>query len=349
MRGRGRGMKRVMGAAALFAAAAASSSAGVAAQRPSVAILGVASEEGDDDLAAAITGALREQLDADSTVRVSSSRASLSQMTMLQDCDIVEADCRMRVGKAVNADQVLYGGLRRAGTRGHEVEVHLFTTQDGQDSMARRALPAGDTGEAQLAGHARALLATLRGEAQPEAQTVAPSEDEDGPPPVATVTPDVQPLDEAAADSEQPSPAAAPSSNDWLGYTLLGVAGVSAVLTVVSWTQIKAAESDDDFVAYGNAVYRMDRGVKDVCEKADDNVDYGVDAQTLAGARSSCDKGQTFDLLQYVFIGATLVSAGFGTYFLLDDEDGGGSTSGELSVRARVGRGFGLVNLRLDL
>jgi hypothetical protein len=316
------------------------------AQRPTIAVLGVASEEGDDDLAADITAALRAEVESDASVRLSSSRASLSQMTMLQDCDIVEADCRMRVGKAVNADQVLYGGLRRAG-RNHEVELHLFETQDGRDTQARRALPGGDTSDAALAVHARALLAALRGESAPEPAPLPPGDD--GPPPVATVTPDVAPLEHTEIDTSEPEAAGEPSTNDWLGYTLLGTAAVSAGLTVFSWTQIKAAETDGDFVAYGEAVYVRAPTVKDVCEEADAGATYGVSMETLAGAGSACDKGQTFDVLQYVFLGATLVSAGLGAYLLLDDDGGDGSGSRALPVRAQLGRDGGLVSVRLAL
>jgi hypothetical protein len=325
---------------------------GASAERPTLAILGVASEEGDDALAADITAALRAEVESDETVKLSSSRASLSQMTMLQDCDISETDCRTRVGKAVNADQVLYGGLRRAGGRNHEVEVHLFTTEDGKETVARRAVPGGDTSEATLRAHARALLAALRGEVgEPEPAAAPRDDDDDGPPPVATVTPDVEPLEPTQADTSEPPPTGEPSSNDWLGYTLLGTAAVSAGLTVFSWTQIKAAETDDNFVAYGEAVYVADPTIKDVCEEAEADFRYGVNPQTVAGARSACDKGQTFDLLQYVFIGATLVSAGFGAYFLLDDdgEDSPGSGARDLSVRAHLARDGGLVSVRLEL
>jgi hypothetical protein len=322
-----------------------------AAERPTLAILGVASEEGDDDLAASITDALRAELESDSSVRLSASRASLSQMTMLQDCDIAEADCRTRVGKAVNADQVMYGGLRRSGPRGHEVELHLFTTADGKDTYARRALPAGETGDTALAEHARALIAALRGEPEAPAEPAPVADQGEGPPPVATVTPDVAPLEESAVDTAEPPADSAPASNDWLGYTLLGTAAVSAGLTVFSWTQIKAAESDDAFVAYGEAVYLADPTVKDVCKEAEANTPYGVNAQTLAGANDACDQGQTFDVLQYVFLGVTLVSAGFGTYFLLDDEGdtASGSGSRDLSVRAALGRDHGLLSVRLQL
>jgi hypothetical protein len=322
---------------------------GAGAERPTLAILGVASEEGDDALAADITAALRAEVENDGSFKLSSSRASLSQMTMLQDCDISETDCRTRVGKAVNADQVLYGGLRRAGGRNHEVEVHLFATEDGKETMARRAVPGGDTREATLGAHARALLAALRGEGEPEPAAVPPGDD--GPPPVATVTPDVEPLEPTQADASEPPPTDEPSSNDWLGYTLLGTAAVSAGLTVFSWTQIKAAETDDDFVAYGEAVYEADRTIDDVCEEAEARHNYGVNPQTVAGARSACDTGQTFDMLQYVFLGATLVSAGLGAYFLLDDdgEDSDGSGARDFSVRAQLARDGGLVSVRLKL
>lgn len=322
---------------------------GASAQRPTLAILGVASEEGDDALAADVTAALRAEAENDGSIKLSSSRASLSQMTMLQDCDITESDCRTRVGKAVDADQVLYGGLRRAGGRNHEVEVHLFTTDDGKETVARRAVPGGDTSDAALAVHARALLAALRGEGE-VVPSPLPARD-DGPPPVATVTPDVAPLERAETDTSEPPPASEPSSNDWLGYTLLGTAAVSAGLTVFSWTQIKAAETDDSFVAYGEAVYVQDPTIKDVCEQADAGFRYGVNPQTVAGARGACDKGQTFDVLQYVFLGATLVSAGFGAYFLLDDdgEDDAGSGARDVSVRAHLARDGGLVSVKLEL
>ena len=47
-----------------------------------------------------------------------------------------------------------------------------------------------------------------------------------------------------------------PSNDDWLGYSLLGVAGVSAGMMVFSWTQIESA--NEDIEAY-NAVYEMNR------------------------------------------------------------------------------------------
>jgi hypothetical protein len=315
------------------------------AQNQSLAVLGLSSDD-DEALAAELTDALRAEAKADPDYRVSSSHVSLSQMTMANDCDITEAPCRARIARALDVKQVIYGEVRRASGVAYEVELHMFASA-GSASSARRSIPKGETNRTDLGRHARALLHALEGRPDPE-QSV------DEPPPAAAVAPDVKPLSheehEAAPSFSEDAPHASHGSDDWIGYTLLAVAGVSLGLTVFSWTQIASAGDDKNFVAYRSAVYAQKPSVSDVCDEAQARRSYGVDANTLANTRNACSTGKTFERLQYVFIGATLVSAGVGTYFLLDDDgpEHAKKDGPHLAFRPTLGRYGAGLNVRLN-
>jgi hypothetical protein len=238
-------------------------------------------------------------------------------MTMAQDCEITEAACRQAIGSALQVDHVVYGSVRRAGSRGHTVEAHLFDTSAGQESSATRNITPGMTTESDLAPTARELL---RGLTSPEAPSAEPAP-LDAAPVVPTVAPDVTPLEDAEGrEQDEPSPApAASSSNDWLGYTLVGLGVASLGATVFSWIQIDQANEDPDLRAYRMAVPAT---VDDACAELDDGSAYGLNAGMLDNAKSACSKGETFDVLQYVFLATAVVSGGIGVYFLLDDEAG---------------------------
>jgi hypothetical protein len=288
---------------ALFAMAAASTAR---AEPQELAVLGLASDD-DLALAAALTDALRLEAQREGNFRVSDSNASLQQMTMAHDCDIAESACRMTIAKALGAEQVIFGELRKKPTGGYDVDLHMFAAQGGE-TQAHRAIGSGETDRVHLHVHARALLRELEGLDEDVAG-------DDGAGAGAETT--------AAASSEAFAPDAEPDvagSNDWIGYTLFGVAGVSLGLTIFSWTQIHAAAHDDDFEAYRKAVGAMKPSIRDVCDEAEAGRSYGVGADRLANANDACNRGNAFERLQFVFIGAMLVSAGIGTYFLLDDD-----------------------------
>ena len=102
------------------------------------------SEEGDDARAAALTDALREQAQDDSGVRVTNTRASLSQMTIMHDCAILRG--RSAASRSARRSRP----TRRStawfapGARGHEVELHQFTSSDGNEVTAKRVIPAAE-------------------------------------------------------------------------------------------------------------------------------------------------------------------------------------------------------------
>lgn len=311
----------------------------VSAQGRSLAVLGLASESPNDATAAALTDALRAEAESLGAYKVASGRPALSQMTMAQDCEITEGSCRKAIGSALGVEHMLYGSLGASTSGGRDAEVHLFTASSGDDVVARRTIPEGSS----LAEHARALLRELRGEklpppaAEEEPALIAPVEE----------APEEPVVEDEVEEPAEPARETA-SSNDWLGYSLLGVAAVSTGLTVFSWLQISDAANDKEYNNYRRAVGLMNPGADDVCAEADVGTLYMQNPATVTAARNACSKGQTFEILQYVFLGAAVASAGFGVYFLLDDEASESAARGQtLALRPAVGPESAELSLRL--
>jgi hypothetical protein len=311
------------------------------AHAQSVAVLGLTSEDGDDGLATAITRAVRSEAESHDGYEVSSSQVSLAQMTMAQDCEITDAQCRIAVANALKTERVIYGALVRSNRRTYELQLHMANGRDGTEVRAARTFSSRDTSDATFARLARELLAELRGEVAPAA---------DAPPvaPLAPIAADDESLEARTGAEAAPPPAdGEPSSNDWLGYTLVGVAVASTAMTVFSWMQIDKAEQDQGLMAYRKAV---DPEVGDACDEAQHGNTYGLGTDVVDDARAACRQGRTFEVLQYVFLGAALASAGAGAYFLLDDESADHAAAGgrSLALLPRVSpRGAAALDLRV--
>jgi hypothetical protein len=323
----------------LLVVASLATTAPAAAQK--LAILGLSSKDGDDEPAAKLTDALRTEAAADSGLQLSDTTALLSQLVVLHDCEISDAACRDTIARQLEAGELIYGAIRRTES-GHKVELHYYSTADSSLTHASRELTIEGASEAELASEARGLLRELRPSDTPEEPAAAPE-------PAPEVTRVRRPVPLAEPLESEPESQDEASSNDWLGYSLLGVAAVSAGLVVFSWSEIDAARKDSDFRAYREAVGRVQTGagVDDVCEEADAGRPYFLETERFKRARSACGRGATFEILQWVFIGSALVSAGFGTYFLLDDE--GETDAARASVTPMLGKGDAGLQLRIQL
>ena len=69
--------------------------------------------------------------------------------------------------------------------------------------------------------------------------------------------------------------------------------------------------------------------------------------ERLENVRGACRRGETFEILQWVFAGTALVSAGIGTYFLLDDESE--PDTSRASIAPILGKGDAGLRLRIRL
>jgi D-Tyr-tRNAtyr deacylase len=130
------------------------------------------------------------------------------------------------------------------------------------------------------------------------------------------------------------------SSNlSWLGYTLIGVGAASLAGWGVSMYLVNDTNKDPGFVGYKAA---FPQSTDDVCDLADsDNTAGGrVSAAQLSNVKSLCSRGRTFNLLQWVFLGAGVLSASVGTFIVVSES--GSNENEAAAAKARTSRALTL-------
>jgi hypothetical protein len=119
---------------------------------------------------------------------------------------------------------------------------------------------------------------------------------------------------------------------EWLGWTLIGVSGLSLVGTVVSMKMIDDVNNDDLYKDYRELVYLGNRKAeldntpelieKDTCAAATEKgFAYSLNDSEFEEVVSMCNRADTFEVLQWVFLGTTVVAGGVGTYLVLTAGD----------------------------
>jgi hypothetical protein len=137
----------------------------------------------------------------------------------------------------------------------------------------------------------------------------------------------------------------------WLPYALIGLSGAALAGTVVSWVWINSIEKDKDFQDYRARVGITNQGV-DVCNQARNGFAYAApestEYQKFSAVQGMCARASTLEVLQFVFLGAAVVSGGIGAYLLFaqtaarpaEYEPHPSSPSSRLSLEPRVGQGL---------
>ncbi len=151
----------------------------------------------------------------------------------------------------------------------------------------------------------------------------------------------LEPVPEPTQDATAPIAALGPledeesggSNLSWLGYTLIGVGAASLAGWGVSMYLVNDTNKDRTFVSYKSA---FPQTTDDVCDLADSNNTAGgrVSAAQLSDVKSLCSRGRTFNLLQWVFLGAGVLSASVGTFIVVSES---GSTE-EQTAKAKRSR-----------
>jgi len=105
----------------------------------------------------------------------------------------------------------------------------------------------------------------------------------------------------------------------WLGYTLIGVGAASLAGWGVSMYVVGQTNEDPKFVNYKRSFAQSN---DDVCALADNNntASGRVSQADLSDVKSLCSTGRAFNLLQWVFLGAGVLSASIGTVILVTDD-----------------------------
>jgi uncharacterized membrane protein len=132
----------------------------------------------------------------------------------------------------------------------------------------------------------------------------------------------VQEQQEFAAAPEQATSALpeqeSHSSLAWLGYTLIGVGAASAIAWGTSMYMIEFQYNRD--ATYKDYRNRYANRTLDACDAALSGDDAGsLDAGQLSDFQSRCRTGRTFQTLQWVFLGAAVVTSGVGAFVLISE------------------------------
>lgn len=276
-----------------------------AQSRQQVAVLALESDMVTDEVAKGLRQAVCDALAARSDWEVHETQVSLAQLSFAHDCVPTEPECLRAITEQFELDSLVFGRLSR---REDKITVRLsrFEPEAGAVERTADAELASDAITPEiLAEHGRALTAQLFDARAPSVAANEPQVDE--PTSAARLSPGV-----VAADSGVSGRAVA-------GYSLLGVAALSVGLSVFSFVQIQDAQDDAGFNNYRRAVGRMAPEVQDVCAEADAGKRYGVSGGDFERSVISCNRGQTYQVLQFVFLGSALLTGGLGAYLLLGD------------------------------
>jgi len=292
-------------AAVLSVFAYAGSAQPLAAQpRKQVAVLSLESDMVTDDVAKGLRQAVCDALSARPDWEVHETQVSLAQLSFAHDCSPTEATCLRAITEQFELDSLVFGRISR---REDEIVVHLsrFEPQAGAvERNADAAFASQAVTPESLEAQGRVLTSQLfDARALNVAQSDATTESS------AQLARSLKP----AADSGGVSGRAV------AGYSLLGAAALSAGLSVFSFVQIQNAQDDAGFNNYRRAVGRMAPEVQDVCSEVDAGKSYSVSGSDFERSIISCNRGQTYQLLQFVFLGSALITGGLGAYLLLGD------------------------------
>lgn len=276
-----------------------------------LALFEINSDGVHDDLARTLSEALRKEVLATPAHQLSDARVSLEQLSLVHDCDAAELACLGKIARQLGVGGFIYGQMQNEGN-GAYAEVRLFdaSTQTNK-RVARVVFAQRGPSELDVARKAKSVIAQLLGPEQ--AQVVE--------------QPVLQPVPEATA----PSPAEAAAEADVssgvstqtvAGYALLGGAALSAGLSVLAFVEIDRAKHNENYDSYRRAVGRSAPAVKDVCDEAASDRRHGLDTKSFSEVKSECSAGRTFEVLQFVFLGAAAVSGGVSAFLLLSDDHG---------------------------
>ena len=351
--------------------------ASLAHAQESVVVAGLTSVDGDDDYARALSGALRHAATAVHGWSVSERDVGLANLELVAGCEAPDPACLQQIATSVGAQRLIFGTIARTGVDHYDfaVSVHAYSvaTQSIEENVDRN-LPSSRTDIDELRGPAREIIdllanvphvGTIRVTAAAAQQvridgaavgttdaggslvasdvSAGPHEVVAGDQPAMTVN--VTEGAEAVAAFSASSGGGGPSI-DWAAVTLLSVAGLAIVGMVVSWAELLTLSNDSAYNAYRTRLGTDFGLMGDVaCQESSLNaVGSGV---TGSHARDVCSQGNTFEILQYVFLGVAVAAGATGIVLLVMDSSGNHDETQTVSLVPRVGPQGGGMDLTL--
>jgi hypothetical protein len=271
-----------------------------------LAVLEINSDGVHNELARQLSEALRKEVRATPGHLLSDARVSLEQLSLVHDCDPSELACLGKIARQIGVSGFLYGQLSNEGN-GAYAEVRLFdATAQTNQRVARVMFALREASANDVSRKAQTIVSQLL-----------------GPDPAAAPEPAAPPVPEVTAPPQgrgiEAEPAGGMSTRRIAGFALLGGAALSVGLSVFTFVEIDRAKNNETYDSYRRAVGRSDPTVKDVCDEAASDRRHGFDAKSFGEVKSECSAGRTFEVLQFVFLGAAAVSGGLSAYLLLTE------------------------------
>jgi hypothetical protein len=288
-------------AAVLCALALALAPCGLAHAEYRLGILQLEREDTKDDpLSASFMQALRAALSERKDYTLVDTHVSLTQLSVAQDCNTEEAACLTRIARGLEIDGFIFGKWSLVGGNPVATVRRYDTHAAAVNASALASFASREPSDAAVRGEVQKLVNALLGPA-PRA-------------PVVAAQPAAKPR-ELPALADEPAPAAVDDGSGVdprtvAAYALAGLAVASAAMAVVSFVQVDSASHDKQFESYRLAVGQSNAQARDVCDEASAGRAYGLNDANFRQAKSACSRGNTFEVLQFVFIGGAVVSAG---------------------------------------
>ena len=301
-----------------------------------VAVLGLRAPNGDDRVARNLSQALRKHTSAIDGWKLHSANVSLEQLMLVNDCERPDNVCMKRIAASLNADRVISGSVRRVKRESkpgydYRLNAFCFVATTGLTEKSSRIIERTNAKPGGLRVVAKEEVARFAGKA-PELELSEPPEQ----------TVEAEGSSEAVLPTKPPtrrvdSDAHAAVRPWWPAAVSYGASATFLGLTAWSWASINRVESDPDFEL---ARMRAGPGVDDVCSA---NTDFGV--EDLDSLCSTADRHET---LQWVFLSASLATAGLGTWLLVRSIRSKKKTDrADLRIAPAAGRRRGGVTARL--
>jgi hypothetical protein len=363
---------RALGLAAAAAIAGGTGAARAAEPGPDalpITVIAIQTNEADDQ-AEALTKALRNAVRAIPGWSLAEGDYSLEVLTLNLKCpEPPDANCQSRIADQIKSDRYVWGNLKKKG--GNVAgDVHLWVRGKGTSNWAldysANLTEAGDDSLKRIATEAIAQLTggppkggvhvkttnTVPGQVFIDGQPVGALKGGEGTfmAPAGPHKVTVKALGYSDMESQVVvKPTGAPievplamvatgdsaplNTRRWIGFGAIGLGVVSAVVGIVSATQVQSAQSTIDQVR--KSMQHSEPTTFDWCSSAN---------ATGAGLSDACSKGKTFQTMQIVFFPLAAVAGGLGIYLVATSGKSAPKTGG-LTVNPQLGPGAGKLDL----
>ncbi|MFO0685660.1 MAG: hypothetical protein U0234_26600 [Sandaracinus sp.] len=343
-----------------------------------VVVLGLTSIDGDDEYARNLSGVLRHAAEGVRGWSVSERDVALANLELVAGCEAPDPDCLAQIASTVGAQRLVFGTITRTSGTPYQfaVSLHSYSVASGAiEENLERTLSSTRTDIEDLREPAREMVnalanvphvGTIRVTATAHQEvridgTVVGSTDGGGVFVASNVTAGSHEVVVGSSASQTVSVSdgaealvaiqdahhdEGPGVN-WAAVALLSGAGLAVVGMIVSWAELLSLSNDQAYTAHRETLGAMGMSGDIACQ--DSSLAYLGSGPMSAHIRDVCSQGNTFEILQYVFLGVAVAAGATGIVLLVLDSSGGSSEEAAttVSLLPSFGPTHGSMDLRL--